>query len=90
MAQYLADVLHQPTTGLDVPDLQAMAKDHDTNATLTMCSLALVIAVQSEKNKLIVEKIQRMNEEDQHVIMKAIEQVCYHVIYYMVLNANEL
>ncbi|KLO12019.1 HOOK-domain-containing protein, partial [Schizopora paradoxa] len=75
MAQYLADVLHQPTTGLDVPDLQAMAKEHDTNATLTMCRLALVIAVQSEKNKMIIEKIQRMNEEDQHVLMKAIEQV---------------
>lgn len=75
MAQYLADVLHQPTAGLDVPDLQAMAKDHDTNAALTMCRLALVIAVQSEKNKMIIEKIQRMSEGDQHVLMKAIEQV---------------
>jgi protein HOOK3 len=75
MTQYFTDALHQPATGLSVPDLQAMAKDSDEHATLSMCRLAIVIAVQSTKNREIIEKIQRLSQEDQHFLMKAIEHV---------------
>ncbi|EIM82519.1 HOOK-domain-containing protein [Stereum hirsutum FP-91666 SS1] len=75
MTQYFSDVLNKPTSSLDVPDLQAIAKDHDVASTLTMCRLTIAIAVQCEKNKEFIEKIQGLSETDQHYLMKAIEQV---------------
>lgn len=78
MTQYFADVLQKPTSSLDVPDLQAIAKDHNLPAVLTLCRLTLVIGVQCEKNKEFIDKIQGLSEADQHHLMKAIEQVCIH------------
>uniref|UniRef100_A0A0W0FFT3 HOOK-domain-containing protein n=1 Tax=Moniliophthora roreri TaxID=221103 RepID=A0A0W0FFT3_MONRR len=75
MTQYFSDVLQKPTSGLDVPDLQAMAKDFDVTATLSMCRLTIAIGVQCEKNKDFIVKIQGLSEDDQHNLMKAIEQV---------------
>jgi hypothetical protein len=75
MTQYFADVLQCPTAGLDVPDLQAIAKNHDVNATLTMCRLTIAIGVQCERNKEIIGKIQALSDNDQHCLKKAIEQV---------------
>ncbi|KAJ7184151.1 HOOK protein-domain-containing protein [Mycena filopes] len=74
MTQYFADVLQKPTSGLDVPDLQAVAKDHAVQATLTMCRLTIAIGVQCEKNKQFIDRIQGLSETDQHYLMKAIEQ----------------
>ncbi len=64
MTQYFSDVLGQPTDALEVPDLQAV-----------MCRLTLAIAVQCDKNKGFIEKIQSLSEANQHHLMKAIEQV---------------
>ena len=75
MTQYFADVLQKPTTSLDVPDLQAAAKDSGVAAILGLCRLAVVIGVQCERNKEFIDKIQALNEADQHFLMKAIEQV---------------
>ena len=75
MTQYFADVLQCPTAGLDVPDLQAIAKNQDVNATLTMCRLTIAIGVQCERNKEIIGKIQVLSDNDQHCLKKAIEQV---------------
>ena len=75
MTQYFSEVLRQPTSALDVPDLQAIAKDHNITATLIMCRLTIAIAVQCEKNKEMIGKIQGLSETNQHSIMRAIEQV---------------
>ncbi|XP_006458316.1 hypothetical protein AGABI2DRAFT_176716 [Agaricus bisporus var. bisporus H97] len=75
MTQYFADVLQKPTRSLDVPDLQAIAKDNDVHALLIMCRLTIAIGVQCEKNKEFIDKIQGLNEGDQHCLMRAIEQV---------------
>ncbi|GBE82526.1 predicted protein [Sparassis crispa] len=75
MTQYFSEVLHQPTTALDVPDLQALAKDYTIPAALTMCRLTIAIAVQCEQNKDIIEKIQLLSEGEQHALMRVIEQV---------------
>ncbi|KAG6889791.1 hypothetical protein C0992_004209 [Termitomyces sp. T32_za158] len=75
MTQYFTEVLQKPTDSLDVPDLQAIAKSSDLPATLIMCRIALVIGVQCERNKRFIEKIQSLSENDQHQLMKAIEQV---------------
>jgi len=75
MTQYFADVLQFPSASLDVPDLQAIAKDHNITATLIMCRMTIAIGVQCEKNKGFIEKIQSLGEVDQHYLMKAIEQV---------------
>ncbi len=79
MTQYFSDVLQKPTSGLDVPNLSAMAKDHDITPILIMCRMTIAIGVQCEKNKEFIEKIQGLNEADQHTIMKAIEQVRAYV-----------
>lgn len=76
MTQYFAEVLHQPTSALEVPDLQAVAKDYNVNATLIMCRLTIAIAVQCENNKDIIERIQKLTESEQHALMRVIEQVC--------------
>lgn len=81
MTQYFSDVLHQPTSALDVPDLQMMAKDNNINATLIMCRLTIAIAVQCEMNKEIIAKIQSLTETEQHSLMRAIEQVSTSVRY---------
>lgn len=75
MTQYFTDVLQKPTSGLDVPDLQSIAKDHNIAATLIMCRLTIAIGVQCENNKQFIDKIQGLSEVDQHHLMKAIEQV---------------
>ncbi|KAJ8584459.1 HOOK-domain-containing protein [Rhizopogon salebrosus TDB-379] len=75
LTQYFAEILQKPTSGLEVPDLQAIAKDHHVGATLIMCRITIAIAVQCEKNKEIIDRIQKLSEEDQHFLMKAIEQV---------------
>ncbi|KAI0646785.1 HOOK-domain-containing protein [Trametes meyenii] len=75
MTQYFSEVLHQPTSSLDVPDLQAVAKDYNVNATLIMCRLTIAIAVQCENNKDIIERIQKLTESEQHSLMRVIEQV---------------
>ncbi|KAJ7197265.1 hypothetical protein GGX14DRAFT_188666 [Mycena pura] len=75
MTQYFADVLQKPTSGLEVPDLQALAKDHAVLPTLAMCRLTIVIGVQCERNKQFIDTIQGLSETDQHYLMKAIEQI---------------
>ena len=75
MTQYFADVLQKPNSGLDVPDLQALAKDFNVAAALIMCRLTIAIAVQCEKNKEVIDRIQGLSDGDQHYLMKAIEQV---------------
>lgn len=75
MTQYFADVLQKPTTSLDVPDLQAIANESDITGVLGLCRLTVVIGVQCERNKEFIVKIQGLSEGDQHVLMKAIEQV---------------
>jgi protein HOOK3 len=77
MTQYVAHVLQKPTTSLEVPDLRAIAKDFDLRATLAMCRLLIAIGVQCEKNKEFIDKIRGLGEGDQHLIMKAIEQVSW-------------
>lgn len=75
MTQYFTDVLQKPTSGLDVPDLQALAKDFSIMPALGMCRFTIAIGVQCEKNKEFIEKIQKLSDTDQHYLMKAIEQV---------------
>jgi hypothetical protein len=75
MTQYFTDVLQKPTGGLNVPDLQALAKDFSITPALGMCHFTIAIGVQCEKNKEFIAKIQELSETDQHYLMKAIEQV---------------
>lgn len=89
MTQYFADVLQKPTSSLDVPNLQAIAKDHNLQAILTLCRLTIVIGVQCEKNKEFIDKIQGLNEVDQHCLMKAIEQVSFSHLWEVTVEIVE-
>lgn len=75
ITQYYADVLHQPASALEVPDLQAVAKEYNVPETLRLCRLAIGIAVQSEKRKEVIEGIQGLKESYQSSLMRAIEKV---------------
>ncbi|KAJ3795957.1 hypothetical protein GGU11DRAFT_193735 [Lentinula aff. detonsa] len=79
MTQYFSNVLQKPTSGLDVPDLQAMARNADDTATLVMCRLTIAIGVQCEKNKEFIDKIQGLSQVDQHHLMKVIEEIMSRV-----------
>lgn len=77
ITQYFLDILHQPTSAIDVPDLQAIAKDHNVTATLILCRLTIAIAVQCEKNEVMIAKIQSLTETEQHTLMRVIEEVTF-------------
>ncbi|KIK82279.1 hypothetical protein PAXRUDRAFT_154086, partial [Paxillus rubicundulus Ve08.2h10] len=74
LTQYFADVLQKLTSSLKMLNLQAITKDHNLSATLIMCCMMTVIAVQCKKNKEIIERIQKLNKSIQHYLIKAIEQ----------------
>ncbi|KAG9100611.1 hypothetical protein FS749_014201 [Ceratobasidium sp. UAMH 11750] len=75
ITQYFADVLHRPTASLEVPNLQAIAQDHNVVETLALCRLTIAIAVQGKKNMDIIAGIQKLPQADQRAIMTAIEKV---------------
>lgn len=75
LTRYFEKVLDKPVGALDVPDLQAAAKDNDVCALLVLCRMTLAVAVQCEKNRAIIERIQCLDDSAQHHLMKAIEQV---------------
>ena len=74
LMQYFNEILQQPTDRLDVPDLQSIAKDYNEQDILTMCKLIIAAAVQSDHKKEFIERIQKLSEDDQGQLMKAIEQ----------------
>lgn len=76
ISQYYTEVLRQPTSAIDVPDLQAIAKDYDVDQTLALCRLTIALAVQSSQNQKIIGGIQQLEEANQHALMRAIETVC--------------
>lgn len=75
ITQYFADVLHRPTTSLEVPNLQAIAQDYNVVETLALCRLTIAIAVQGKKNSEIIAGIQQLRQADQRAIMTALEKV---------------
>lgn len=75
ITQYFADVLHRPTTSLEVPNLQAIAQDYNVVETLALCRLTIAIAVQGKKNSEIIAGIQQLRQSDQRAIMTALEKV---------------
>ncbi|KAG9018196.1 hypothetical protein FRB90_011894 [Tulasnella sp. 427] len=75
ITQYYTEVLHQPASALEVPDLQAVAKEYNVPETLRLCRLTIGIAVQSEKKKEIIVGIQGLEETYQSSLMRAIEKV---------------
>lgn len=58
-----------------MPDLQAIAEQWDEAQTLALCRLVLALAAISASNKDVIERIQKLNERDQHALMRAIEDV---------------
>ncbi|KAF9052763.1 HOOK protein-domain-containing protein [Panaeolus papilionaceus] len=89
MTQYSSEVLHKPTSSLDVPDLQAIAKDSNLTAILILCRLTIVIGVQCDQNREFIDKIQQLSETDQHHLMKAIEQVISKIAHISDSEYNE-
>ncbi|CAE6460999.1 unnamed protein product [Rhizoctonia solani] len=75
ITQYFVDVLHRQTAELEVPDLQAIAQNHDVVQTLVLCRLTIAISVQGKKNSEVIAGIQKLPQADQRAIMTAIEKV---------------
>ncbi|CAE6448801.1 unnamed protein product [Rhizoctonia solani] len=75
ITQYFVDVLHRQTAELEVPDLQAIAQNHDVVQLLALCRLTIAISVQGKKNSEVIAGIQKLSQADQRAIMTAIEKV---------------
>ncbi|KAG8733870.1 hypothetical protein FRC11_001080 [Ceratobasidium sp. 423] len=75
ITQYFVDVLHRQTAELEVPDLQAIAQNHDVVQTLALCRLTIAISVQGKKNSEVIAGIQQLPQGEQRAIMTAIEKV---------------
>jgi protein HOOK3 len=75
LMQYFGEILQQPTDRLDVPDLQAIAKDYSLPDILLLCKLTIAATVQSDRKKEVIDRIQNLSEDDQGQLMKAIEHV---------------
>ncbi|KAL5634762.1 hypothetical protein ACGC1H_002707 [Rhizoctonia solani] len=75
ITQYFVDVLHRQTAELEVPDLQAIAQNHDVVQLLALCRLTIAISVQGKKNSEVIAGIQKLPQADQRAIMTAIEKV---------------
>ncbi|KDN48758.1 hypothetical protein RSAG8_02745, partial [Rhizoctonia solani AG-8 WAC10335] len=75
ITQYFVDVLHRQAAELEVPDLQAIAQNHDALHTLVLCRLTIAISVQGKKNSEVIAGIQKLPQAEQRAIMTAIEKV---------------
>ncbi|KIK45806.1 hypothetical protein CY34DRAFT_77208, partial [Suillus luteus UH-Slu-Lm8-n1] len=51
LTQYFTEALQKHTSDVEVPNLQAIAKDRHVGATPGMCWVTIAIAVQCEQNK---------------------------------------
>ena len=73
-----------------MPDLQAIAEHEDEDQTLALCRLALAIAALSGGNKDVVDRIQKLNERDQHALMRAIEDVSLNTCHPLQIRPESL
>ncbi|RKO91922.1 hook-related protein family, partial [Blyttiomyces helicus] len=72
---FYEEVLGQSASGMDPPDLTAIARDADTAETLRFAQLVVALAVQCENNQKYIIKIQMLEQESQHALMLGIETV---------------
>lgn len=75
--RYYDGVLGQPTTKLDIPNLNIIAKREPGNEVemRKLAQLIVALAVQCERNQVFIEKIRNLPEDKQHAMMRAIENV---------------
>ncbi|RCI02545.1 hypothetical protein CU098_008061 [Rhizopus stolonifer] len=75
ITRYFEEIVGQDPELLPNVNLTAIAKDADLHELLSMCQLVIAIAVQSDNNKLYIEKIQSLTQKSQHALMVSIEEV---------------
>lgn len=79
MLMYFFEVLQSNPAALDIPDLHAMAKDYDVDATLIMCRMALVIGVRCNKKAIFIDSILNLSDTHQEYIMEVIQDVRLYI-----------
>lgn len=75
VTQYYIEVLQQSPSALDVPDLDALARDGSKQDLYKLGSLVIGIAVRSDQANEHIAAIQSLPLEDQQQLMYTIEQV---------------
>lgn len=75
ITRYFEEIVGQDPELLPNVNLTAIAKDADLHELLSVCQLVIAIAVQSDNNKLYIEKIQSLTQKSQHALMVSIEEV---------------
>lgn len=75
VTQYYIEILHQSPSALDIPDLDALARDGSKQDLYKLGSLVIGIAVRSEQANEHISAIQSLSIEDQQQLMYTIEQV---------------
>ncbi|PVZ96879.1 hypothetical protein BB558_005624 [Smittium angustum] len=71
---YCEEVLLLPVSGMTEPDLNLIAKQNSHDEILKVCSLVLTVAVNCEKKNEYIGKIMTLSEENQGLLMVAIER----------------
>ncbi|CAO3592643.1 unnamed protein product [Absidia cylindrospora] len=75
VSRYYEEVLGIPFDKMPKVSLTAIAKDSNIQEIFKLCQLVLFITVERENNAMVVERLQRLSEQSQRVVMDFIEQI---------------
>ncbi|CAO3623301.1 unnamed protein product [Cunninghamella blakesleeana] len=75
ISRYYEENLGIPFDRLPQVVLQEIAKDSNVEEIFKLCQLVLFITVARENNEMIVERLQKLTEQSQRVVMLHIEEI---------------
>ncbi|KAI8339876.1 hypothetical protein BC941DRAFT_236285 [Chlamydoabsidia padenii] len=75
VSRYYEEVLGIPFDKMPQVDLTEIAKFSNVQEIYKLCQLVLFITVERENNAMVVQRLQRLTEQSQAVVMHYIEQV---------------
>lgn len=73
ISSYFDEIIGKHYESLQRINLMAISKDSDPSEICKLALMVLVMAVQSPRNKVFIDKIQTMSQNDQHLLMMCIE-----------------
>ncbi|ORZ22414.1 hypothetical protein BCR42DRAFT_167981 [Absidia repens] len=75
MTRYYEEILRIPFDKMPQVNLNEIAKESNAQEIFKLCQLVLFITVERENNAVVVERLQRLTEQSQGVVMNYIEEV---------------
>ncbi|CAO3594956.1 unnamed protein product [Absidia cylindrospora] len=75
MTRYYEEILGIPFDKMPKVNLNEIAKESNAQEIFKLCQLVLFITVERENNAVVVERLQRLTEQSQGVVMNYIEEI---------------